>query len=303
MSFFKKRSFANFGEFEDATEVLGNDIEDWIFEGNLYMLASIYRSAGQKNKAIQTLQKKSSNVIVKSTYLLEVLSTYVYFEDYEGAIQRAKLINPKNEPIERLMLQVEVHQNTNDAKICCGTDEYTMLVDRIVRYLSKYFNVDVFELLKKVLAQFCSNNALCSNKNCGSAVIDMFLKQCSAEYLQKQSLNALKYLYHEVGMLDALRAIISRMLTLEEVYFDEFVQKCSPTNEEALSILERVYIPSVYNAIDSSLMTECALKVMKHTKKRSNRDVKLNTSHSKKIPASQYSKHIKILSKDKKYNK
>ncbi|KAM0672756.1 hypothetical protein CWI42_052000 [Ordospora colligata] len=303
MSFLRKKSLANFGEFEDANEILGNDAEDWMCEENPSMLASICRRVGQKSKAIQALQKKSNQRINRNTYLLEILSTYVYFGDYEGAIQRGKLIDSRDEPIERLMTQIEIHQSTNEAKICCGTDESRILTDRIIQYLSKYFNVDVFELLKNILTKFCNNNVLCNDKNCGSKIIDMLVKQYNMEYLQMQTLDALKYLYHSIGILDALRVMVIRTPTIDEMYFDEFVQKCNPTNDEILSILERIYIPSVHNAIDNSLMTECALKVMNHTKKRSNREVKLNTSYSKKIPDSQQSKYIKIISQDKKHNK
>ncbi|ADM11594.1 uncharacterized protein Eint_051470 [Encephalitozoon intestinalis ATCC 50506] len=267
MSLIRKKDLVIFGTPNCDTGLLDKSITKKILRRNPSVLASIYRRTNQKNKAIQALQHKLVGN-QKVIYNHEILYNYIYFEDYDGAMQRIASLNFRDETIERLLLQIFIHEKTQNEKVCCGSDTYNKIIGRILKYLFTHFSIDVFSYFTKILEDFCNNNNGCKDKLCGNSKIALFKKHCNRKYMEQLSLESLKYIYHELGLLEALRLIVHRNPKVDEFYFKEFARKCLPTDEELKSILNRVYSPSLFSLLkERDSLTRAIVELKKHYKK------------------------------------
>ncbi|AFN83078.1 hypothetical protein EROM_051480 [Encephalitozoon romaleae SJ-2008] len=281
MSFIRRRNLISFGTNDSNVDLLDKDAVKYILEKCPSILASIYRRTKQKSKAIQALQYKisGSNKVI---YNHEILYNYIYFGDYDGALERAESLSFRDEPIERLLLQIFIHKKTQSEKVCCGSDTYDEISTRVFQYLSTYFTIDILDYFIKALKDFCNNNTECKTKSCGNTKIALFKSQCSKDYLEKLSTESLKYIYHELDIIEALRLIVHRNPKSSERYFREFIERCFPTNEEVKSILGRFYVPSLFELLkERNSLTEDIMKVKEYYTK-SCKEVKLESRYCKK---------------------
>lgn len=293
MSFIRRRNLINFGMIDNKVGLLDKDAEKYILEKCPSILASVYRRTKQKSKAIQALQYKisGSNKVV---YNHEILYNYIYFEDYDGVLERAESLSLRDEPIERLLLQIFIHKKTQNEKVCCGSDTYDEINSRILQYLSTYFTIDILDYFIKALKDFCNNNTECKTKSCGDSKIALFKSRCNKDYLEKLSTESLKHIYHDLDITEALRLIVHRNPKINEFYFGEFIKRCLPTNEEAKSILGRVYVPSLFELLrERNSLTEDIMKVKEYyTKDR--KEVKLESRYCKKVKVIEKNTYLSI---------
>lgn len=245
MTFAEKKDLINFGMFVDNTKPTDKSVEKLIGDINSAALADVYRKSNNKVKAIQALQNKLTSVD-KRLYSHEILSTYIYFEDYEGAVEAATAFGFADEPTKRLLLFIFMHQKTHEKNIACGSEIATDVITRTMEYLSKYFNINVFEHFRKLLKDFCMNKPECKDKDCGLSVIASFKEQCKDEYLDGLDSSCLKYIYDEIKVSEALRVLVNRDPKIDEFYFKMLGKECSPSSSELSSILRRVYSPSLF---------------------------------------------------------
>ncbi|AFM98362.1 hypothetical protein EHEL_051540 [Encephalitozoon hellem ATCC 50504] len=295
MSFTKRKNLISFGMIDGKVSPLDKDTMKHILERYPSILASVYRRTNQKSKAIQALQCKILGH-EKAIYSHEILYNYIYFEDYDGALERAKYLGFRDEAIERVLLQIFIHKKTQVENVCCGTDTYDEINDRIFEYLSTYFSIDVLGYFIKALKDFCNNNKECKDKSCGDQKISLFRARCTKSYLGKLGTESLKYIYHELGVAEALRLIVHRNPKINECYFREFVEKCFPNNKEIKSILKRIYIPCLFELLEKrNSLTKDIKKVKEYYNKGSaSEEVKLESRYCKKANMEEESTYLKV---------
>lgn len=283
MSIVQKKRLINFGMVGDITEISSKATEKLIVGTNPSVLASIFRAANNKEKAIQALQSKL-NSLDRKLYSLEILSTYIYFGDYEGAMERAATLGYADESVGRLTTLLSIHQRTNGRDISCGSGDAAGVICCVEGYLSKYFNTSLFEHFRDLLRRFCENNPECAGKRCWAQTISSFVDGCSREYLSKLSLCSLKYLYDELGVLDALRLLVSKDPKIGEPYLKKFGVECSPSNKELVDILERVYSPSLFRISKKrGCLNDCIIELKNYYEREQPKCITLESSYCKRI--------------------
>lgn len=299
MSFAQKKDLVSFGMAGDDVDSLEEAVRKYILRTAPSILADAYRQSDRKQKAIQALQHKLTSRS-KRTYIHEILASYVYFGDYDGAMQRIASLNFRDEPVERLELQIFIHQTTQSEKVLCGSSASREISRRVLGYLSRHFNIDVFCHFRKTLGDFCSNNKRCSDKACGEADLRTFKSYCTRKYLQGLGLESLRYIYCEMGVLDALRIMVLRSPKVGEQYLREFSRKCLPTNEEGRSILERVYSPALFALMHRrSALTRSAATLKKLHARDSDAEskVRFESAYCKRVGGKKRRRYVWVLYK------
>lgn len=279
----QKKSLIHFDMPEEEIEVPEKSVERLIVETNPSALADIYRKARNKNKAIQALQRKL-NTMDKRVYSHELLCTYIYFGDYDGAIERAASLGFVDEQIDRLLLLIHIHKNTHGKKVACGTGSAEAVRRRALEYLSKHFHIETFELICTMLADFCRDNPDCEGKDCRESAIEIFKSRCSREYLSKLHTDSLKYIYNRFGVIEALRLFVLADPKIEELYFRKFARECSPSNEEIVSILERIHSPSLFKLAEKrGCLNNCIIELKEYYERERTGDVVFESPHCKEV--------------------
>src|SRR5262249_39988736 len=73
------------------------------------------RIRGEKNQALMMLQRITATKMKKAV-ALEIMSTYVYFGDFEGALTRYQSVIAKSFELDKLKVLVEIHISNTKCK-------------------------------------------------------------------------------------------------------------------------------------------------------------------------------------------
>lgn len=145
----------------------------------------VLRRARHKNQTLAMLQKINGPRLRKAA-ALEIIATYIYFGDLQGALERYQSLTVRSPELDRLRLFLELElRKSSDV---CGDLRCTENKLKMGSLLRKSFDTNVFYVLLDYM------NACCSRKGCvgSGCLLDMldslkFVEE--AEYAQKLDLH------------------------------------------------------------------------------------------------------------------
>ncbi|KAK1350051.1 hypothetical protein CWI37_1990p0020 [Hamiltosporidium tvaerminnensis] len=136
----------NAGNIED-NDLIKKDIH--------FLYVDIMRKSGEKDKAIKFLsQMNYSYDVHELPNAIELINTYIYFKDYEGALDKFETFRAKHRYLDKLKIFLFTHINICNGKIVPNDDTYNKIVDMSIECLKEEFDFLLFEFLYNFVTSF-----------------------------------------------------------------------------------------------------------------------------------------------------
>jgi hypothetical protein len=105
-------------------------------EVNSSLQVDLLRKNNKKHKAIILLQRGLTSKTPIS-YASEIIATYLYFGDYEGAYRRFETFNFNDDYLSKIKMFIEVHFLVSNSSILCGSDNFFVVKNKLLAFLKK----------------------------------------------------------------------------------------------------------------------------------------------------------------------
>lgn len=246
----------NFCFINSSSEIDHNDKEmvEAAKVQNFSFLVHYFRKHGMKNLAINTLlqqRKNSKNMPV----IMEIIYTYLYFEDYQGALDYIKHNEFTNNRVKPIEFLIKIHLAIKSAE--CNDDTVFKLAEDGLRsgYDRRFINI---------LKDFYSAN---STKACLKEKFLEIQKIIEANYYHLLDYKEAKFLYK---MMPRKHIFLKRMVKcnplIKKKYYVEYANIEGFQREDVIRILTARYrvwaikIAMYYGWVDEELRIAIEMK-------------------------------------------
>jgi len=200
---------------------------------NFPLLVSYYRKNGMKNLALNTLlqqRKNNKNIPI----IKEIIYTYLYFEDYQGALDYIKFNEYNNKRIKPLEVLIKIH--LTDKNKDCGNNVVFLMV-------KEGLEIGYDRQFVKILAEFYKSN--CKPECMNVCIKTKFLQIqeiIESRYLETFDYNECLFLYRMMPRKHVfLKKMVQMNSLIKKKYFMEYANREGLHREDIVRILSAKY--------------------------------------------------------------
>jgi hypothetical protein len=212
---------------------------------NLPLVVDVLRRKGNKNKALLLLQKGlASNMPI--AYAIEIINTYIYFKDFEGALKRFESFIYKNVYLDKLKLLIEIHVMRSKGAIECGGELFQRIKEKVLEFLRENWCLDLYEFLWEFSEGCCKVKATCVRSVCKFNLENDLRFILKGTYVKKMSYGDLCVIAEAFDVYTVQRRMIYLRPPLSSCGIKSFFKKYGYDDKLAVRVLEHRYIKDLY---------------------------------------------------------
>ncbi|KAF7683321.1 hypothetical protein TCON_1469 [Astathelohania contejeani] len=154
---------------------------------NKSLLIEVLRRLGNKERAIFYL--KTRMYTINWTYRGEIVATYIYFKDYEGALNWLRKNPYKNIYFQKLELYLYIHLKLKGEYISYHDDIGQEIEEKLISFLKNTFDREIFILLLELYDHKCNKKVMCYLRT--RKALNFILEE---SYLEKMNYSDLEFI-------------------------------------------------------------------------------------------------------------